>query len=708
MILLMTCSMGLLFAVELDANQANEIARQFFSKKKGLSISNLPIINRVKIASPASTQNPIVQNAPYYIFNYGYNNGFVLVAGDDMVQPILGYSDSGSFPETDIPAHVQALLDSYQKAIENITVQNEKPEKPSLSIASIASGTPAKSPILGDIRWGQNTPFNLLTPYDETYNEKTPAGCVAVAMSQIMRYHAWPNVGTGQKSYTSNYGILSADFANAPYQWDEMLSNYNATSTPQQDTAVATILYHTGIAVKMNYNPTGSGANNYDVCYALKNYFKYDQDLQLVNRNIYTQTEWQTLLENEINANRPVFYSAQSGEGGHAFVCDGYDSNGFYHINWGWNGYYNGYFELMTLSSTDPESTGETGGFSSNHQMIVGIQKPDGIDNFNPQIGMITAMTSSNSSVRTTNPTTTLACLIGNYGCNTFSGNFGFGFIKEGENNLNVLTSYLVSSLSEGSPFPFQRQVTLSALNTDGTYYIYPIYKPSGSNTWNIVRGSKFIENVLIATRSNKSISIQRPSTVVSLTVVDSIYPTILNKNKINEVSVTIENNGIEYHSYIGLQLYSESGLTLEQTLTTTDLLLPSNQKKTFHFKVTPTLSAGTYTLRVLYDKSNNYNTSELTTTPIQVTSNTIYITSGETDIPSASNEHPIYCSKVGQRLWIQSFSPIQKLELYDHGGNIIQQAFKQNWMDVSDNMKGIYLLRIWTNGKILVEKIQL
>src|SRR5574344_2764912 len=132
MILLMTCSMGLLFAVELDANQANEIARQFFSKKKGLSISNLPIINSVKIASPASTQNPIVQNAPYYIFNYGYNNGFVLVAGDDMVQPILGYSDSGSFPETDIPVHVQALLDSYQKAIENITVQNEKPEKPSL------------------------------------------------------------------------------------------------------------------------------------------------------------------------------------------------------------------------------------------------------------------------------------------------------------------------------------------------------------------------------------------------------------------------------------------------------------------------------------------------------------------------------------------------------------------------------------------------
>lgn len=714
LILFQTCSLSLLFSASLDANKAKDIARQFFSSKHGLTTSQLPIIKRVQIASPDTDHEHTVQNAPYYIYNFGYNNGFVLVAGDDLIQPILGYSDSGSFPETDIPTHVQALLDSYQETIEYITTQadftplTEQDVNPTRSISTLAGGIPIKTPLLGDLRWGQGAPFNLLTPYDDTQQAQTPAGCVAVAMSQIMKYHTWPNVGIGQKTYTSKYGDLSVNFSNTTYRWDEMIPDYDMSSASNQDTAVAILIYHTGVAVEMDYGPSGSGAYNLEACYALKNHFNYDPDLQLLNRKLYTHTEWQNLLENELNANRPVYYAASSGESGHAFVCDGYDSNGFYHINWGWGGFYNGYFELMTLSETNPETTGYTGGFSANHQMIVGIQKPDGIHNPNPQVGVVSAITSSNTSVRTSNPTTYLSCQIGNYGCNNFSGYVGFGFVKEGENNIQVLTSYLVSSLPEKNLIYFQRQVSLSAMNTDGNYTIYPIFKSSDANTWSIIKGSNLMDNRLIAIRSNKTIGIQPPSNALSLMVVDSIYPRALMRNKVNEVSLTIINEGIEYHSYISLQLFTASGETLLQPLTTTDILLPPNHKKTFHFNVTPTLTNDVYTLRVLYDKSNNFNLSGLTSMTEQVDSNQIRIISGENEPTSVSTAPSIYCSRIGQRLWIQTFYPIQKMELYDAKGSMIQQVSKQNWIDVSESNKGIYMLRIWTNGKMLVEKIQI
>lgn len=309
--------------------------------------------------------------APYYVFNSrSANGGFVIIAGDDRLGAVLGYSDSGSFDPADAPDGLKALMELYELYMANAT------EKPTVTQA-VSAGTPVVEPLLADIAWGQDAPFNALTP---SYTSGTSSvnyytGCVVTAATQIMKFYNYPSKGTGSKSYTFGGNELSANFGNTTYNWNSMPGAVPESVTTSQKLAYSTLAFHFGVAVEMQYAQEGSGAYTMMVPAALRQYFGYDSALRLHTREYYNSAEWLGMIKTELNAGRPVYYGATSdtGTGGHAFVCDGYDSNDFVHINWGWYGRSNGYFLINHLDPTSLGEGGGTGGYNRAQEIITGI-----------------------------------------------------------------------------------------------------------------------------------------------------------------------------------------------------------------------------------------------------------------------------------------------------------------------------------------------
>ena len=298
----------------------------------------------------------IINGEPvYYIYNVGENKGFVIVSAEDNVYPILGYAFEGSYinqPGFDA-TNFNYWMDNYANQIifvrekslqadENITitwdnllVSNPTPE-----------GFDNVDPLLSTL-WDQGTYYNQLCPTDPNGpGGHVWAGCVATAMGQVMKYHNHPDQGTGSHSYNCvGYGNQSANFGATTYNWASMPNQLNSSNTP-----VATLLYHLGVSVEMQYSPSGSGAYSSDARDALVDYFSYSSNAQLLPKSSFPIETFIYKIKNELNLNRPVYYSGSGSGGGHAFVCDGYQGDDHFHFNWGWSGYANGYFYLNNLN----------------------------------------------------------------------------------------------------------------------------------------------------------------------------------------------------------------------------------------------------------------------------------------------------------------------------------------------------------------------
>lgn len=213
--------------------------------------------------------------------------------------------------------------------------------------------------------WGQEAPYNNKVP-----KEGCPTGCVATAMAQIMYYHQWPQQAT---TAIPKYYMASAPLEPVVFDWTSMLSSYAGNYSMQSGDAVATLMRYAGQAVSMNYTKDGSGAYSEAVAYALATYFDYDAGMRFVQQAQYTTKEWEDLIYNELSQGRPVFYAgADAWEGGHAFVCDGYSHDGYFHFNWGWDGIYDGYFLLSSMSPMFLYN------FGYNHNAVIGIQPDKG------------------------------------------------------------------------------------------------------------------------------------------------------------------------------------------------------------------------------------------------------------------------------------------------------------------------------------------
>jgi|GEM_PF-1978180 len=293
----------------------------------------------------------------YYVFNVN-NNGFILVSADDKVQPVLGYSAEGTWTGENIPpALIQKLAVYKQQISDVITMQIEGGDeiaglwKKYEKYVAAPDGTKAVSPLLVTT-WNQDTYYNKQCPADPAGPDgHAYAGCVAVSMAQVMYYHQHPAQGIGSNTYAHpTYGTISANFGTTTYNYATMplaLNTYN--------TQVAQFMFHCGVAVDMNYGPSGSAPMgtywDTDIENALKNNFDYSSTLNWKWKNSYNNATWISMLKSELDLSRPLIYYGWDGNNmAHNFNCDGYDNNNNFHFNWGWGGYYDGYFPVTNLN----------------------------------------------------------------------------------------------------------------------------------------------------------------------------------------------------------------------------------------------------------------------------------------------------------------------------------------------------------------------
>jgi hypothetical protein len=298
-------------------------------------------------------------NDAFHIFNTP--NGFVIVSADDCATPILGYSDEGSFEIEDIPIQLQEYLQGFveqiQYGIEN-HVQDETTTQQWERVQAAGrlterSATTEVTPLLTDI-WNQNCYYNELCPLNSNGPcGHTLTGCAATSFAQILHYWGYPETGTGSHTYTpKGYPQQTANFGATTYDWANMPNNLSSSSTSIEINAVATLMWHCGVAVDMRYGPTFSGADPTDIATALVDYFNYSDELSIVFRDDYSDAEWLTLMKNCLDLGRPIHYSGfnMEGGGGHGFVCDGYNTSDQLHFNWGWGGTCNGYYSISAMN----------------------------------------------------------------------------------------------------------------------------------------------------------------------------------------------------------------------------------------------------------------------------------------------------------------------------------------------------------------------
>ncbi|MDR2499328.1 MAG: thiol protease/hemagglutinin PrtT [Tannerellaceae bacterium] len=376
-------------AKEINKTQAMAVAHAF-------STTNL---DRIPVADDpvytALTSDAALRSDGGRALFYAYNlkgGGFVIVSADTRAHPVLAYSAEGEFSANEMPASMQVWLKNYEREIAHAIAQTSSPEdgaqKEWDALSSRLPRTASNEVRLQTVNWDQNDPYNAICPKDG--RSTTQAGCVATAMGIVMKYHRWPNRGQGSIKYstkTRNISV-SANF-NAEYKWDNMRDTYNRSNgngwTQQQAEAVATLLFHCGAAVEMDYLVNGSGATEWEVVRALTENFGYDKSLCLAYRDLYSVAEWDSLMQKEINEGRPILYGGITGysvddDEGHQLVVDGYslgivniqaeDPFYYYHINWGWNGSNNGYFLLSALS---PNSSHK--GYNLEQDAIIGVRK---------------------------------------------------------------------------------------------------------------------------------------------------------------------------------------------------------------------------------------------------------------------------------------------------------------------------------------------
>lgn len=323
----------------------------------------------------------------YYVFPNGEGKGFTVVSGDDRLPEVVGYSDKGTYDEENLPSNYVGFMKAYEEMVGQL---DNGDSRASASIAEAkalrSSGyqQPAVAPLLGNIQWNQMIPYNNMCPMYNSTN-RSVTGCVATAMAQVMMYYQYPKtLQTDIPAYVSRTNHLSIPQINKgeSYDWDNMLPQYASYEplnyTDAQAAAVAKLLYHCGAACEMDYG-SSSGANVTPAI--LSTYFGYDSDLmQDLTRDAFTLAEWSQIMDKELSAKRPILYSGRSSDGGHEFVCDGTDGNGLYHINWGWGGYQDGYFDV-TILNPDKGGAGSGSapdGYNQYCSMIVGIAPDNG------------------------------------------------------------------------------------------------------------------------------------------------------------------------------------------------------------------------------------------------------------------------------------------------------------------------------------------
>ena len=475
------------------------------------------------------------QNKPlYYVVNTATGQkaqGFMILSADDLAPALLAYGNE-PFELAAMPEHVKDWMLGYEQAIS----QGIKRGRALTTAASV--GTEIGQ--LLSTKWSQQGSYVTLA--QQKVNAalqaaglptiKTYTGCVATSAAQIMNYYQYPQHGVGKKTY--EFGAqkkalttdgrdttvlvpisLTADFAASTYDWTNMANSYDyeysvdgayslTNNTEAQRAAVAQLMYDCGVAVSMNYGTTGSGATTSDWVVAMPAYFNYDKGIHTEYRDYYTDQQWQQLIYDELAEGRPVLYSGKTKEGsGHAFVCDGYNGSGLFHINWGWNGHYDGYYTLLGEDALN--SHGDEGdAYSQKNYVVCGIQPDKGnpvapdvlacMGDYYAEIETKDGYTPIDPSATYPISTIYLYGRFTNHSARNMNIRMGARFVKVDDPSVSIVEPYLYNDVDLGIGYSYkQYPVTPSAIPLKGTYRIYPVWQYSDddwtdASTWHDTR----------------------------------------------------------------------------------------------------------------------------------------------------------------------------------------------------------------------------
>ena len=484
-IITMICLLAIttVWAKQVSESQARNIAARFMASH-AMPSTNLRMVQKAPRLNAGASSG----QAAYYVFNAS-KGGYVIVAGDDQAPAILGYSESGTFDTQEVPEAMQALIDSYAEQIDAIGHGAQAARH--LNAVPIA-------PLI-TAQWSQNPPYNKLLPF--VNGKHAHVGCVATAMAQVMHFWQWPNQPTRPiPAYTTkDLSIYMPQLPIVEFEWSKMRNTYETTDT-LSDAAIAAarLSLYCAQSVNMNFKNNSSSAYSSDIPAALINYYGYQARAKYVRRMHYTTTRWENMLYEELEAGRPVLYSGSKQDSGHAFICDGYDGNGMFHINWGWNGNSNGYFLLSVLNPDEQGTGGAEGsyGYVIGQGMITGVEpgtRPDVLEVTSKYIEL-QSINGTRSSSRDNFSLTQMTHFL-NHNTDPIAFDYGWG-LYQGNEMLNLLSSGTKDNLDSYYYTKITRALSFGSGITSGTYRIVPLYSEIGANEWKPCIGSdiNFIE----------------------------------------------------------------------------------------------------------------------------------------------------------------------------------------------------------------------
>ena len=572
---LLTLCLALAASAEPIGNRAARYTAQSYMLAKGKQLSaSQPSLRK---ASGYTTTGDANEQPYYYVFNAGDDGGYVIVSGDDRVEPILGYVDQGSFDPDNIPENMRSWLQTYADEIKYIVVNDIQPDSPLLKKRNRIQGTRHSVGEILTTRWNQGSPYNITCPKYYKKEDGTrhyPAtGCTATAMAQVLYFYKYPEKTkavipshSNTYTYTTDGGKTTKTATvttpaiprNTVIDWDNMRDTYNWIDIDHanaQDTAVANLMLYCGQAVKMGWGPS-SGANFSAEAYI--NYFGYDSRAYVGERSNYSIDDWFDLLYNEIDLGFPVLFSGFSSGGGHAFVLDGFDGENLFHLNWGWGGGSNGWFLVGILNPGDNSGIGASSssdGYSMSQRALFNLRLPRAPKEEGYLSISDVSVTNTSIKAKYTNRTGST---------NTFHA--GIVMLDENEELVLVGTKQNITGLANNSSksltFPMTGKLT------EGTYRLSPASKPSKSEEWQAEFDfeNQYIEAV-VDSEGDVALSLKKPiPTTESISIDTIVFPGNRVQKEQQEIKVTFRNNGKEYFRTIYLlasktqqKVYTES-----------------------------------------------------------------------------------------------------------------------------------------------------
>lgn len=461
----------LLLALGYSPLQAKRIT-QWQAQQQAYSFWGKQMPQKAKAKSrTATTASP---SDAYYVFNNDAG-GFVIIAGDDAVTPVLGYTSTGSFDAENLPDGLKDLLKSYERQIA------------ALGDNYVANQTATRAAFTGEkllktAEWNQMAPFNKYTPNNYV------TGCVATAGAIVMKHHGYPAKGTGSHSYTWNGKTLTANFEH-DYDWASMPAKYDGTNDAAFD-GVARLMSDLGVAVEMQYDKDGSGAYIGNLVTALQKYYGYSKLSHLMAIEDVGAEAWNSRLREEIDANRPVLYAASDpARGGHAFVIDGYKDESF-SVNWGWGGYCNGFYQIGALN---PESNGKPEGdkYNVGQSAVFGMEPSDGTEKisgmgFLTNVGELQMLNMNITDVKKGQNGVIFCAPIGNTGDQPYTGEAAVALMNaKGEmREIVSSSSKTFNNLSRGSYYPSLSFSFVSTVDAEPGDYLAIVAKEKGSSEY--------------------------------------------------------------------------------------------------------------------------------------------------------------------------------------------------------------------------------